>query len=185
MREFRVAYREAPEPAISWDLLGARSMFRRAVPLLLKEHSDPSRMAAAVFVGTFVGSSPLYGLHYVIVIFLAVFLRLNKVVAWLATNVSFPAFAPLIAFASIQIGSALTTGAFVERSVFDRLSATALLQEFFFLWLIGGVWVGAVLGALLAAPTYLILKRRATSPGPSGAVGTGRDPIMSDLEDRP
>jgi uncharacterized protein (DUF2062 family) len=161
MRAFREAYREAPEPTIGWDVLGARAMFRKGMPLLLKEHSSPTRMAAAVWLGTFVGCSPLYGLHYFIVIFLAVFLRLNKVVTWLATNVSFPAFAPFVAFASIQAGSFATTGAFMDLHprVFLTEDLGELARRFFFLWLVGGLFVGAALGVVLGGGTYLILRR--------------------------
>jgi len=162
LREFREAYRAAPEPSISWDVLGFRSAFRRALPVLLKEHSGPGRMALAVWLGTVVGCTPLYGIHYVIVIVLAVFLRLNKLVTWLATNVSFPAFAPFVAFFSVQAGSLVTTGQFQDLSLQVLIDSNwaDLARRFFTLWLIGGVFVGAVLGAILAAPVYWILARR-------------------------
>jgi uncharacterized protein (DUF2062 family) len=162
LRAFREAYRAAPVPELAWDVFGFRSMVRRAMPLLLKEHSAPLRIAAAVWVGTLVGCSPLYGLHYVIVIFLAVFLRLNKVVTWLATNISFPAFAPFVGFASIQIGSFVTTGTFAEISLnlFVEEDWAGLVQRFFYLWLVGGVFVGGALGAVLATPVYFLLRHR-------------------------
>jgi len=166
LREFQDAYRAAPIPDLRWDVLGARSAFRRALPLLLKEHSAPARMAAAVWLGTVVGCTPLYGLHYIIVIVLAVFLRLNKLVIWLATNVSFPAFAPLVAFLSIQAGSLVTTGSFQELTwaLLVETDFAELAKRFFMLWMVGGVFVGAVLGVVLAIPVYAVLSARRGHP---------------------
>ena len=59
LREFREAYRLAPVPDLRWDLLGARASFRRAFPLLLKEHAAPPRMAAAVWLAPQVIRGPI------------------------------------------------------------------------------------------------------------------------------
>lgn len=74
----------------------------------------PWRAAASVFVGVLVGTTPLYGLHLVLVMALCVPLRLDTAVAYLASNVSLPVFAPFINLAEVQLGAWLRTGAFVH-----------------------------------------------------------------------
>ena len=168
LREFREAYRLAPVPDLRWDLLGARASFRRAFPLLLKEHAAPPRMAAAVWLGVMIGCTPLYGLHYVIVIVLALFLRLNKVVTWIASNISFPLFAPFVALASIQVGSLMTTGTLedVSLEVLRQTDFAELASRYFYLWLVGGLVFGGALGALFAVPVYVFLRARTETSSP-------------------
>ena len=63
------------------------------------------RKALSVALGVFVGISPLWGLHTIIVVFLAVALKLNKVIAFTFSNVSLPPFIPFILYASLKLGS--------------------------------------------------------------------------------
>ena len=47
---------------------------------LWHEHTEPSRVAWAVFVGCLVGCTPLFGLHLPLCVALAWLFRLNKIV---------------------------------------------------------------------------------------------------------
>jgi len=49
--------------------------------------------------------SPLWGFHTVIVIFLAVLLKLNKVIAFISSNISLPPFIPFVLLLSMQVGN--------------------------------------------------------------------------------
>ena len=58
----------------------------------------------SIALGVFIGLSPFWGFHTVIVIFLAIFLRLNKAIAFAFSNVSLPPFIPFILYASFEFG---------------------------------------------------------------------------------
>ena len=70
----------------------------------------PTRAAASVAVGLFVGVTPLYGLHLFIVLGVCLPLRLDARVAYLAANISLPFIAPLLSLAEIQMGAWVRTG---------------------------------------------------------------------------
>ena len=65
---------------------------------------SPRKKALSIALGVFIGLSPFWGFHTVIVIFLAVFLRLNKAIAFAFSNVSLPPFIPFILYASFEFG---------------------------------------------------------------------------------
>lgn len=74
----------------------------------------PARAAASVFVGVLVGTTPLYGLHFILVMAICLPLRLDVAVAYVASNVSLPIFAPFINMSEIQLGALLRTGDFIH-----------------------------------------------------------------------
>ena len=58
----------------------------------------------SVALGIFIGILPFWGFQTVIVIFLAILLKLNKVIAFVFSNISLPPFIPFIIYASSKIG---------------------------------------------------------------------------------
>lgn len=71
---------------------------------ILGSKDTASVKALSIGLGTFIGLSPLWGLHSFLAIFLAITLRLNKVLAFAFSNVSIPPMIPFIVYASLQIG---------------------------------------------------------------------------------
>ena len=71
----------------------------------LHNQDSPKQKALSIFLGVFIGLSPLWGFHSVIVIFLAILLKLNKVIAFAFSNISFPPFIPFVLLLSLQIGN--------------------------------------------------------------------------------
>ncbi len=69
--------------------------------------SDDSaeKKALSIALGVFIGLSPIWGFHTLSVIFLAILLNLNKVIAFAFSNVSLPPFIPLILYFSLKLGS--------------------------------------------------------------------------------
>ncbi|MBC3757212.1 DUF2062 domain-containing protein [Hyunsoonleella sp. SJ7] len=70
----------------------------------LGSNDTPTKKALSIALGVFIGLSPFWGFHTVIVIFLAIFLRLNKVIAFAFSNVSLPPFIPFVLYASAKMG---------------------------------------------------------------------------------
>ncbi|WP_299530362.1 DUF2062 domain-containing protein [Ulvibacterium sp.] len=74
----------------------------------LHNQDSPKKKAFSIALGIFIGLSPLWGFHTVIVIFLALLLKLNKVIAFAASNISLPPFIPFVLFLSLQTGAWVT-----------------------------------------------------------------------------
>ena len=71
---------------------------------LLGSQDSPKKKAFSIALGIFIGLSPFWGFQTLIVIFLAIFLNLNKAIAFTFSNVSFPPFIPFILYASSKMG---------------------------------------------------------------------------------
>lgn len=71
----------------------------------LQNQDTPKKKAFSIALGVFLGLSPLWGFHTVIVIFLAILLKLNKVIAFAFSNISLPPFIPFVLLASVQMGN--------------------------------------------------------------------------------
>lgn len=87
---FRSFKKKSVKAFIAEDILGSKD--------------TASVKALSIGLGTFIGLSPLWGLHSFLAIFLAITLRLNKVLAFAFSNVSIPPMIPFIVYASLQIG---------------------------------------------------------------------------------
>jgi uncharacterized protein (DUF2062 family) len=70
----------------------------------------PWRAAASVAVGLAIGVTPLWGVHWLLVLGVCLLLDLDAVVAFVASNVSLPFIAPFITLAEIEIGAWVLTG---------------------------------------------------------------------------
>lgn len=70
----------------------------------LGSQDAPRKKALSIALGVFIGLSPFWGFHTLIVIFLAIVLKLNKTIAFAFSNVSLPPFIPFILYASSKLG---------------------------------------------------------------------------------
>lgn len=80
---------------------------------LLGSDDSAEKKAFSIALGVFIGLSPIWGFHTVTVIFLALLLNLNKMIAFAFSNVSIPPFIPLILYFSLKLGSWLLGENFV------------------------------------------------------------------------
>lgn len=72
---------------------------------ILGNNESPLKSAQAMALGVFIGLTPLWGFHTILVLSLAVLFKLNKVISFAFTNVSFPPFIPFTVYAGIMIGN--------------------------------------------------------------------------------
>jgi uncharacterized protein (DUF2062 family)/SAM-dependent methyltransferase len=147
---------------------------------ILQAHAHPGRIAAAVLVGAIVGCTPLFGLHLFVCIALAWLLRLNQVAVYAAANISIPPLVPFIGFASVQLGERILRGRWLSLSLVDFRwgNAPSLAKTFFLDWMVGGVVVGASVGAVGAVVAYFIAQARRSKAGGNGST---IDPIEAAL----
>ncbi|RZF60134.1 DUF2062 domain-containing protein [Sphingobacterium corticibacterium] len=71
---------------------------------ILGSTDSPIKKALSIGLGVFMGIAPFWGFQTAITITLAVFLRLNKVLAFVFSNISFAPFIPIVIYASLLVG---------------------------------------------------------------------------------
>lgn len=74
---------------------------------ILISNEPAHKKAAAIALGVFVGISPFWGFHTLLVFLFAAIFKLNKVTALIFSNISIPPLIPFIIYASYQVGSLL------------------------------------------------------------------------------
>lgn len=153
---FRQAEKERP-PSIFHP-----SRFFRALTL---EHSSTAQLAAAVWVGIFLGALPIIPFGIAAIVYASHRLHLNKLAAVGASNLCCAPFVPLLC---IELGHYLLYGRFwVE---FNRQTLLIEIHRRLWEWLIGALLIGPLLGAAGALLTYLLVdayrKRRSDSLTP-------------------
>jgi len=81
--------------------------FKRFIKEDLLGAQPPYKKALSVALGLFIGICPFWGFQTVLVFFLAHILKLNKVIAFVFSNISLPPFIPFVLYASIKMGEFL------------------------------------------------------------------------------
>lgn len=141
----------------------AKEKLRDAWRRLRGGELTPWRAALSVAVGVAIGVTPLWGLHWILVLGICLPLRLDAGVAYLAANVSLPFIAPFITTAEIAIGVRLLEGSWTQITP-QTVHSIDLRSVLGALILGTGVVATAaaiVLGGLTYALTTLVRRRRA------------------------
>jgi len=152
-------------------MTGRREKITAYIRSLLLEYRSPRQMSLAVALGTFVGASPLWGLHTLLALGLAFLFRLNKAAVLLGTLISNPWLAPLLLFGSLEIGSRILYGTSTPlaleeiREIFRDPEWRTILQDYLKPYFLGAF----VLAALLAVLSYGITYRVSVSVRKEGA----------------
>lgn len=130
----------------------------------------PARAAASVGVGLAIGVTPLYGFHLPLVIAVCLPLGLDTPVAYLAANISLPFIAPFLTMAEIEIGSKITTGAWLSltREALHQYGIKPFLRQI----IVGTVVFSPLVASVGAFLTFAIasLFRKAPPPDSFEAV---------------
>jgi uncharacterized protein (DUF2062 family) len=127
-------------------------------------HESPERLAAAWALGIGIGLSPLFGLHTLLALLLAVVLRLNKVDVLLGTLIINPWTLPLYFPAAVIVGRRVT-GVRIPHLALPPPEQLLHLA----VWRDNAPWVRSILLAwgigagifsvLVGAGTYALLRR--------------------------
>jgi uncharacterized protein (DUF2062 family) len=128
------------------NLLHPVALFRR----LSTEHSGTGELAAAAWVGIFLGALPIIPFGIATIVYVCHRLHLNKLAAVAASNVCCAPFVPILC---IETGHFLTRGKFL--SVIDWNTLAGEIHLRLWEWLLGAMIVGPILGAAGALITYL------------------------------
>jgi len=122
----------------------------------LHSSDSPMKIALSVVLGVFFGIAPFWGFQTLIVISLSVVFKLNKVIAFAASNVSIAPLIPVIVIASIKVGSLIFgTDTHIELDNFvHNLKLLTNVKEY----LVGSFVLATMASLTFGMITYLILK---------------------------
>ena len=138
----------------SWSR-GEKKSFPRTVREVFSDHAhDPWQLALAVGIGLFCGIAPIWGFQMISTVALAHWLRLNKVVALLASNISIPPVIPFILYGELVLGHRICTGNTLNFS--GQQISRALVMKYFGEWCVGSLVLAILLAVFGIAATYAI-----------------------------
>ncbi|MBF0484330.1 MAG: DUF2062 domain-containing protein [Candidatus Omnitrophica bacterium] len=142
----------------------AKRTIKELIIELLKLNNTPHEIALGIAIGVFIGITPLYGFHTLLLIAAAFLIkRVNKVAIFIGTNVSLPPTVPFITWAGYSIGRLMLGNKYapLEWSSFQQFSYKKFLHLYFPLF-IGSMVMGLALAVLAYFITrwFIFLKRR-------------------------
>ncbi len=116
---------------------------------------SPEKKALSIGLGVFCGIAPVWGFQTALTITLAVFLRLNKVLAFAFSNISFAPFIPIIIYASLLVGAAVYPSP--ESFEMDMVSLDTIKSH---LWqyLAGSVILASGMALLIGLSSFVFFK---------------------------
>jgi uncharacterized protein (DUF2062 family) len=150
--------RIVPKPATEdpWSLLSEPLRFFR---LLCREHASAIELAAASWVGIFIGALPIIPFGIVTIVYVNHKLHLNKLAGVAASNVCVFPFVP---FLCVEVGHFLRFGSFW--SEFNRQTMLHEIHYRLWEWLLGALVVGPLIGFAVALLTYILVQYLRSTP---------------------
>lgn len=123
---------------------------------VLESDGTNRNKAFSIALGVFIGLSPVWGFQTALTISLSVIFKLNKVLAFVSSNISFPPFIPLIIAGSLFIGAPFVDGEtnFLNHELNFELVKNHLLQ-----YIIGSLILATSVSTILGVGFYLFLNK--------------------------
>ncbi|MGO1244065.1 MAG: DUF2062 domain-containing protein [Sphingobacterium sp.] len=122
---------------------------------ILGTEDSPEKKALSIGLGVFLGIAPVWGFQTALTITLSVFFRLNKVLAFAFSNISFAPFIPVIIYASLLVGGAVYPSAASYQ--IDMVSLETIKSH---LWqyLVGSVILASGAALFFGLSSYIFFK---------------------------
>lgn len=143
---------------VAWSY-GEKKSPRKAIAEFFVEHAhDPLRLSLAVGLGLFFGIAPIWGYQMIAAAAAAHFLRLNKAITLLASNISIPPMMPLILYGALALGHRLITG---HKLVLDfpvQQITKARALEYLGQWLVGSLVLALLVAAVGTVAAYTVAR---------------------------
>lgn len=134
-----------------------KKSFKRFIKEDVLESDGSNRTKAfSVALGVLIGFSPFWGFHTLLTISLAVLFKLNKVLAFVASNVSIPPFIPFIIAASLFLGSPFVGG---NSNIFSQELNFDLVKNNLLQYLIGSAILSVSMSVISGTAVFLFLNK--------------------------
>lgn len=141
-----------------------RDFFRRAkkkgfkkffLEDILESNDSNFTKSASIALGIFIGISPFWGFQTILLFTFAALFRLNKVIAFLSSNVSFPPFIPLVIYGSLKTGSLFISSD--APLILDSSATLDDIQKNAAQYIVGSLILASVLALSAGLISYLLL----------------------------
>jgi glycosyltransferase involved in cell wall biosynthesis len=134
-----------------------KKSFKRFIKEDVLESDGTNRTKAfSIALGVFIGFSPFWGFHTLLTISLAVLFKLNKVLAFVASNVSLPPFIPFIIAAALFLGAPFVHG---ESNILSQEWNFELIKNNLLQYVIGSFILATTMSAISGIATFLFLNK--------------------------
>jgi len=134
-----------------------KKSFKRFIKEDVLESDGSNRTKAfSITLGVFIGLSPFWGFHTLLVISLSVLFKLNKVLAFVASNVSLPPFIPFIIAASLFLGSPFVHG---DSNILSSELNFDLIKNNLLQYVIGSAILATSMSALCGILAFIFLNK--------------------------
>jgi len=122
----------------------------KVLRMLLQENATPEGLAWSAAIGLFLAVLPILFAHSLVILYVALRLNLNKVVALNVQHLAMPPFVPALC---IEVGYYMRHGQWLTDLSFTTVFAqfSARLYE----WFLGSLVIAPVLAVLIGAITYI------------------------------
>jgi glycosyltransferase involved in cell wall biosynthesis len=124
---------------------------------IVHPHQTDMRKSVSAAFGIFMGIIPVWGFQLVLAIFLALVLKLNKVLVILFANISIPPMIPLIIYGSYRAGAYWMPES-AHEMVFSKSLGLETIRDHFKQYLLGSMTLAVVAGTVTGLLTFLLLK---------------------------
>lgn len=134
-----------------------KKSFKRFLKEDVLESDGSNRTKAfSIALGVLIGFSPFWGFHTLLTISLAVLFKLNKVLAFVASNVSLPPFIPFIIAASLFLGSPFVGG---DSNIFSQELNFDLVKNNLLQYLIGSAILSVSMSIISGTAVFMFLNK--------------------------
>lgn len=134
-----------------------KKSFKRFIKEDVLESDGSNRTKAfSVALGVLIGFSPFWGFHTLLTISLAVLFKLNKVLAFVASNVSIPPFIPFIIAASLFLGAPFVGG---NSNIFSQELNFDLVKNNLLQYLVGSAILSVSMSVISGTAVFLFLNK--------------------------
>lgn len=123
---------------------------------MLESDGSNRTKAFSIALGVFIGLSPFWGFQTLLVISLSVLFKLNKVLSFVASNVSLPPFIPFIIAASLFLGAPFVQG---DSNILSQDLNFELIKNNLLQYIIGSFILSTTVSALSGVATFLFLNK--------------------------
>jgi len=122
----------------------------KALKEMLKENATPAGLAAAAAMGIFLGALPILSFHTPVILYFAVRLHLNKVMALSIQSICMP---PLMPIACVELGHYMLHGTWITEVSLHVFFGQ--LKDRVFEWFIGSLVIAPIAAIIAAIIVYI------------------------------
>ncbi|WP_329806437.1 DUF2062 domain-containing protein [Flavobacterium facile] len=128
---------------------------------ILQSNDSNLIKSLSIALGVFIGIAPFWGFQTVLVFFLAIVLKWNKMLAFAFSNISFPPLIPFIIYASLQVGSFFVKGN--ENFSFYHNLTFESIKNHTFQYLVGSFILATISAITFGLCSYFLLSLKGKS----------------------